>query len=43
MLADQQRLTVIGAVQTLDAVEKSYYVLWPIVTDGKRESKESVL
>ena len=36
VLADQQRLTYINSVQTLDTVKKIYYVQWTVGTDGKK-------
>ena len=38
VLTDSQKFTFIGS-----ATKKTYYERWPMGTDGKRESKESVL
>ena len=43
MLADQQRLTFISSMQTLDAIWSIYQEQWPVGTDGEKESRESVL
>ena len=43
VLANQQRLTFISSVRTLDTVNSTYEEIWPIEMDSERESKESVL
>ena len=43
LLSDQQNLTFISSMQTLDAVWRTYQEQWLRGTDGKRESIESVL
>ena len=44
VLVDQQNLTFIRSIQTLYAIQQSYHQEWWLIgTDGKRESKESVL
>ena len=43
VLADQQKLTCISSVQTLDANKTISHEQWPIAMYGERESGESVL
>ena len=43
VLANQQKLTFISSVQTLDAVEKTCQARWQTEMDSEKESKESVL
>ena len=43
MLADKQKVKFISSVQTLDAIKRTYREQLPIRTDGKRESRESVV
>ena len=43
VLANQQKLTVISSLQTLDTVKRTCQEQWLIGTDSKRESRESLL
>ena len=43
VLVNQQRLTFISCVWTLDAVWRTYQEWWSIGIDSERESKETVL
>ena len=43
VLTDQQKITLISFVQTLDAVLRTYLKWWLIGTDSEKKSKESVL
>ena len=43
VLADQQKLTSISSVQTLDAILRTCKEWWFIGTDGERESRGFVL
>ena len=42
VLADQQKLTFISSLHTLDAIKRTCQEWWPIRTDGKKDSRESV-
>ena len=43
VLADKQKLTSLHSVQTLDAISRICQEWWLIETDGKWESRESML
>ena len=43
MLANQQRLTYISSMQTLNVVERTWQEKWMMRMDGEKESKKSVL
>ena len=43
VLADQQKLTFISTVQTLNAIKTTYQVQKLIGTDSERKSRESML
>ena len=42
VLVDQQKITFISSVWTLDAVKRTYQEQWPIEIDGKSDSRESM-
>ena len=43
VLADQEELTYISSVQKQNVVEKTCWKRWTIGTNGKRESRKSML
>ena len=43
VVINQQRLTFINSVPTLDAIKRIYQEKWSIGTDGENESRESML